>query len=390
MGPVKQAVSKGKRHISKESLKTTGGAKNKDIIGQKNGKRKFQNNVRGMALIHRFGQNLLKNQGISMKIVQGCEIVGSDRVLEIGPGTGNLTVLMLPLCRSLTAVDIDQRMIAEVKKRCAMKGYNNLTAVISDAMKFDLPEFEILAANMPYQISSPFLFKLVNQLEKHRFKRAVLMFQKEFSERLMASPGDKNYSRLSVNIKMFFKVTKVCDVGRKNFNPPPKVDSMVIKLEPRRDVPKINYREWDSLLRILFSRKNRTLRSSLCQKTIADRLITMNPYIFGEINLASMSNEERFEKLAEYRSLIEDIITETRHSINELRGELTESKKNDGLPSFEDVRSRNCSRTDLLALYTSFSVRGFKFCKDNEKSHEMPSLFALEESDDGVQSDVEM
>lgn len=298
---------------------------------------------------------------------------------------------MLPLCRSLTAVDIDQRMIAEVKKRCAMKGYNNMTAVVGDAMKFELPEFEILAANMPYQISSPFLFKLVNQLGKHKFKRAVLMFQKEFSDRLMARAGDKNFGRLAVNIQMFFKVSKVCDVGRKNFNPPPKVDSMVIKLEPRRDVPKINYREWDSLLRILFSRKNRTLRSSLCQKTIADRLLTMNPYIFGEVNLAVITNDERFEKLQQYRTLIEDIIKDTGESINEMGAGYEKKGTAEGMPSFEDKRARNCSRTDLLALFTCFSIRGFKFCKENEKSNEMPNLFVLEESDDGeAQSDVEM
>lgn len=129
----------------------------------------------------------------------------------------------------------------------------------------EFPYFDLCVANIPYQISSPLVFKLLS----HRplFRAAVLMFQAEFAMRLVARPGDSVYSRLSANTALLARVTHLLKVGRNNFRPPPKVDSSVVRIEPRNPVPDVNFREWDGLLRLCFGRKNKTLGGIFRQKT---------------------------------------------------------------------------------------------------------------------------
>jgi 18S rRNA (adenine1779-N6/adenine1780-N6)-dimethyltransferase len=174
----------------------------------------------GLKLDKRKGQHLLKNPGILDKIVAAADIKSSDTVLEIGPGTGNLTVRVLPLAKKVHAIDVDPRMVAEVKKRAVSLGYTNLEAKEGDALRTDLGRFDVCTANLPYQISSLFTFRIL----AHRplFRCAVLMFQKEFAERLLANVGEDKYGRLAINTRLFCKVTHVCLVTAGSFNPPPK------------------------------------------------------------------------------------------------------------------------------------------------------------------------
>lgn len=209
------------------------------------------------------GQHLLRNPGIVKKIIDAANINRSDVVLEIGPGTGNLTVQLCGLARKVRALEIDSRMVAEVKKRMLNAGFTNFEIVQGDALKSPFGEFQVCTANLPYQISSPFLFRLLSN--KTRFRCAVLMFQKEFGERLVALPNDKNYCRLGVNAQLFCTITRVCHVDRKSFNPPPKVDSIVVKLVPKKTKTRIDYFQWDAMLRLIFSRKRKTLRAIFCQ-----------------------------------------------------------------------------------------------------------------------------
>merc|ERR1719230_63071 len=206
------------------------------------------------------GQHLLKNPGIIDKIVAASDIKPSDTVFEIGPGTGNLTMRLLEQARKVVAFEIDPRMAAEVRKRAQTAGRTNLTVQEGDVLRTPWPVFDVCAANLPYQISSPFTFKLL----AHRplFRCAVLMFQKEFAERLIAKVGESQYGRLAVNTRLFVKVSCVCKVSKGSFNPPPEVDSMVVKVVPRDPPIQVNFREWDGLMRICFGRKNKTLRSS--------------------------------------------------------------------------------------------------------------------------------
>eukprot|EP01054_Gregarina_sp_Poly1_P000405 Gregarina_sp_Poly_1__404@NODE_10_length_23460_cov_121_463087_g8_i1_p5_GENE_NODE_10_length_23460_cov_121_463087_g8_i1NODE_10_length_23460_cov_121_463087_g8_i1_p5_ORF_typecomplete_len400_score65_99RrnaAD/PF00398_20/3e69PCMT/PF01135_19/7_3e13Methyltransf_31/PF13847_6/3_8e10Methyltransf_31/PF13847_6/4_8e03MTS/PF05175_14/2_3e09Ubie_methyltran/PF01209_18/1_4e08Methyltransf_25/PF13649_6/3_1e08DOT1/PF08123_13/6_9e07N6_Mtase/PF02384_16/1_5e06PrmA/PF06325_13/3_7e06NodS/PF05401_11/9_3e06NodS/PF05401_11/2_4 len=233
------------------------------------------------------GQHLLKNPGVVAKIVQAADIKRSDVVLEIGPGTGNLTIQLCSLARKVVAIEIDSRMAAEVKKRCLSQGYNNIEIKEGDALKTDYGQFHICLANLPYQISSPFLFKLISHPQHWRC--AVLMFQKEFGERILAQPGEAMYCRLGVNTQVFCSVTRVCNVAAASFNPPPKVDSIAVKIIPKQRVEivgsndilqlcglQLDYAQWDGMLRILFSRKRRTLAASLKSSKTARRLMTLS------------------------------------------------------------------------------------------------------------------
>ncbi|KAL9058361.1 MAG: hypothetical protein Q9162_001816 [Coniocarpon cinnabarinum] len=207
------------------------------------------------------GQHVLKNPGIASAIIEKTSLKQSDTVLEVGPGTGNLTVRILETVKRCIAVEYDARMAAELTKRVqgtAMQ--NRLDVMLGDVIKVDLPRFDVCISNTPYQISSPLVFKLLSLPTPPR--TCMLMFQREFALRLVARPGDKLYSRLSVNAQMWAKVEHVMKVGKGNFRPPPQVESSVVRLTPKHPRPALSYEEWDGLLRVCFVRKNKTLRAS--------------------------------------------------------------------------------------------------------------------------------
>ena len=208
------------------------------------------------------GQHILKNPGVAQAIVDKADLKQSDIVLEVGPGTGNLTTRILEKAKRVIAVEQDPRMAAELTKRFqGTPAAKRLELSIGDVIKMpQLPYFDVCISNTPYQISSPLTFKLLATSPSPR--TCVLMFQREFAMRLFAKAGDKLYSRLSVNAQMWAKVDHVMKVGRNNFNPPPQVESNVVRLTPKNPRPQISYDEWDGLLRIAFVRKNRVMRSN--------------------------------------------------------------------------------------------------------------------------------
>ena len=173
-----------------------------------------------------------------------------------------MTVKLLEKCKQVIACEVDTRLVAELQKRVQNSPMQSkLKIIIGDVLRKDLPFFDVCVANLPYQISSPFIFKLL--LHRPFFRCAILMFQREFAQRLVAKPGDKLYCRLSVNTQLLARVDIIMKVGKNNFRPPPKVESSVIRLEPINPPPEINYKEWDGMLRICFLRKNKTLLNSL-------------------------------------------------------------------------------------------------------------------------------
>ncbi|KAK9734599.1 hypothetical protein RND81_04G150900 [Saponaria officinalis] len=139
-----------------------------------------------------------------------------------------------------------------------------------DVLKCELPYFDSCVANIPYQISSPLVFKLLDV----NFRCAIIMFQREFAMRLVAQPGDKLYCRLSVNIQLLARVNHLLKVGKNNFRPPPKVDSSVVRIEPRRPlpIPAGKLKEWNRMLSLCFSRKNKTPGSIFAQKKVVQTL----------------------------------------------------------------------------------------------------------------------
>ncbi|EJD76436.1 dimethyladenosine transferase, variant [Loa loa] len=192
------------------------------------------------------GQHILKNPGVVNAIVEKSAIKATDTVFEVGSGTGNLTVVLMEKAKKVIACEIDRRMIAELKKRVIGTSHQQkLEMKQGDVIKMEWPFFDVCIANLPYQISSPFVFRMLLQRPLPRY--AVLMFQKEFADRLLAKPGSKLYCRLSVNVQFLAQVEHLMKVKRTEFRPPPKVDSAVVRIAPRNPPPQINF-QVDSFL----------------------------------------------------------------------------------------------------------------------------------------------
>jgi len=224
-----------------------------------------------MQLLKSHGQHFLKNPLIIQGIVEKAGIKASDIVLEIGPGSGNLTAKLLEVARKVIAIEVDARMVAELHKRFqGTELSSKLEIWHGDVLRKDLPYFDLCVANMPYQISAPFMNKLL--LHRPHFRCAVLMFQREFALRLVARPGDEQYCRLSTNTQLLAEVQHLMKVGKNNFKPPPKVESSVVRVTPRVPVPDINFLEWDGLLRIVFNRKHKTVGAIFRQRDVVEML----------------------------------------------------------------------------------------------------------------------
>ncbi|KAI0185895.1 S-adenosyl-L-methionine-dependent methyltransferase [Xylaria flabelliformis] len=232
------------------------------------------------------GQHILRNPGIAQAIVEKAVLKPTDVVLEVGPGTGNLTVQILNRARKVIAVEMDPRMAAEVTKRVQGKPeHKRLEVVLGDVIKQEpLPDFDVCISNTPYQISSPLVFKLLRLPKPPR--TCILMFQREFAMRLTARPGDSLYCRLSVNAQFWAKISHVLKVGRANFRPPPQVDSSVVRIEPKTgsERPNISFEEFDGLLRICFNRRNKVLRSLFLSNKEVLKMLETNYRLYCATN----------------------------------------------------------------------------------------------------------
>jgi len=280
------------------------------------------------------GQHVLKNPLIVQNIVQKADLKSTDTVLEIGPGTGNLTVKLLEGSKKVVAVELDPRMIAELQKRVQGSSYEkHLQIICGDVIKMDLPYFDICVANIPYQISSPLIFKLLS----HRplFRCAVLMVQREFALRLLARPGDALYCRLSINTQLLAKVTHLLKVSKNNFKPPPKVESSVVRITPHNPPPPVNFTEWDGLLRLCFCRKNKTLSAIFRQDSVIKLL------------------EENYKT---YCALKNIQIPDPFPSIKEKLLAILETN------NFLEQRSRTMDIDDFLRLLDVFNKENIHFC----------------------------
>lgn len=222
------------------------------------------------------GQHFLENPEVIKSIVQKSAVNPTDIVLEIGPGNGNLTKLLLDSAQKVIAIEVDPRMIGELTKRFPpySDAGKKLVLLKGDAIKTQWPFFDLCVANLPYQISSPVIFKML--CHRPIFRCAVLMVQREFAMRMVAQPGTECYCRLSANVQMLAKVDHLMKVGKKNFRPPPKVESSVVRVEPKNPMPQIDFVQWDGLLRLSFSRKNKTLGAVFKTKSILNGLFLYN------------------------------------------------------------------------------------------------------------------
>ena len=283
------------------------------------------------------GQHLLKNPMILSEIINKSGIKSTDTVLEIGPGTGNLTMLLLDAAKKVIAIELDPRMVAQLIKRVGVSPYQNkLQLIQGDVLKQKLPFFDLCVANIPYQISSPIVFKLLS----HRplFRAAVLLIQREFAMRLIAKPGTEFYCRLSVNVQLLSKVDHIMKVSKKNFVPPPKVESSVVRIEPIHPLPKINFLEWDGMLRICFSRKNKTLGALFKQKKIFEM-------IYQNYKKFMKNNENNISKMEENQGQIPVIKSEINENDNNesniIKGLLNNMNNDENNMELEDEDDNN-------------------------------------------------
>uniref|UniRef100_A0A8C3AUK1 rRNA adenine N(6)-methyltransferase n=1 Tax=Cyclopterus lumpus TaxID=8103 RepID=A0A8C3AUK1_CYCLU len=240
------------------------------VKAEKKSRRHQEAKNQGIMFNTGIGQHILKNPLVVNGIIEKAALRPTDVVLEVGPGTGNMTVKLLEKAKKVVACELDGRLVAELQKRVQCTPMQTkLQILVGDVLKTNLPFFDVCVANLPYQISSPFVFKLL--LHRPFFRCAVLMFQREFAMRLVAQPGDKLYCRLSINTQLLARVDHLMKVGKNNFRPPPKVESSVVRIEPKNPPPPVNFQEWDGLVRIAFVRKNKTLNAAFnlfCQKHV--------------------------------------------------------------------------------------------------------------------------
>ena len=180
-----------------------------------------------------FGQNFLIDGNVLKSIVAAAELEAEDAVLEIGPGLGVLTQALAKKAGHIVSVELDARLLPVLKETT---GYlSNVTIVQGDGLEYDLsqlPPQSLLVANLPYNVATPIL---VRALELGRFKRIVVMVQKEVAERLAAVPGDGAYGALSLIVRHFATVSRVADVKPSAFYPAPEVTSSIVKLEVKPD-----------------------------------------------------------------------------------------------------------------------------------------------------------
>lgn len=212
----------------------------------------------------RFGQNFLKNIHVIDKILEAAELQPGEPVMEIGPGLGALTDRLLQAEVQLWAVEVDTDLIGMLLER----NHPRLQVVEGDVLKLnwdglvsDVPCK--LVANLPYNISSQVLFKILDH--RTMFSRMILMFQKEVGDRLLAQAGSRDYGILSVLMQTWYEVRRVVQVGPGSFSPPPKVDSVVLQFLP---LPETRFTIDDEevyrkLVRGAFTQRRKTLRNSL-------------------------------------------------------------------------------------------------------------------------------
>ena len=212
----------------------------------------------------RFGQNFLHDANIIRQILAAAELDETERVLEVGPGLGALTDLLLEEAGQVEVMEVDRDLVSRLEQR----GDARLTIHAGDALRMDwdaclkAPPYK-LVANLPYNISSQILFKVL----EHRalFSRLVLMFQKEVGDRLCAAAGCKDYGILSVLIQLWFDVRRVVRVPPGAFHPPPKVHSVVLAFDPlpASRVAIDDERYFVRVVKGAFGQRRKTLRNAL-------------------------------------------------------------------------------------------------------------------------------
>ncbi|MBD9680398.1 16S rRNA (adenine(1518)-N(6)/adenine(1519)-N(6))-dimethyltransferase RsmA [Pseudomonas sp. PDM18] len=216
----------------------------------------------------RFGQNFLHDAGVIHKILRAIAAKEGQHLLEIGPGQGALTEGLVDSGAKLDVIELDLDLIPQLKWRFGLKP--NFSLHQGDAMKFDFssliasPEDKLrVVGNLPYNISTPLIFHLLDHASL--IQDMHFMLQKEVVERLAAEPGNGDWGRLSIMVQYFCRVDYLFTVGPGAFNPPPKVESAIVRLVPYAEPPHPakDHRVLERIVREAFNQRRKTLRNTL-------------------------------------------------------------------------------------------------------------------------------
>ena len=206
----------------------------------------------------KYGQHFLVDISLQKKIVSYASLKSEDVVLEVGPGIGDLTSLILKKAGRVIAVEKDQRLVKLLRERFRKCG--NIEIIEGDVLKQTLPSFNKIISNLPYYISSKFMLIIV----KKSFELGVFTLQKEFVQRLIALKGTPEYGRLSVALQHKMNVIALDSVPSESFSPKPKIDSVIIKITPKQNFHKLsNENLFADLIRQLFTQRNRKISKVL-------------------------------------------------------------------------------------------------------------------------------
>jgi 16S rRNA (adenine1518-N6/adenine1519-N6)-dimethyltransferase len=223
----------------------------------------------------RWGQHFLCDGGVARRIVETAEIDARSEVLEIGPGLGALTDELAARAGRLTLVEIDRGLAARLEARYANDP--RVRVVVGDVLALPLAELAAapgvtVVANLPYNIASPVLFRLLDL--RREFPRAVVMLQEEMAARLIARPGSRDYGAPSVLLQAFAEVRMVFRVSRRSFLPRPEVDAAVVDVRwsaaPRAEIGDVDL--FRAVLRAAFGQRRKMLRNALGTVLAARRL----------------------------------------------------------------------------------------------------------------------
>lgn len=243
--------------MDKQSLaKTT-----KDILNKYN-----------IKLNKNLGQNYLIDRNKRNQIIDFGNITKKDIILEIGPGIGTLTCELSSKAKKVIAIEQDPTIFDILEERLENENITNVELINDDALNVDFPEFNKIISNLPYQISSPITFKFL----EYDFDTAILMYQKEFANRMKGKVGTKDYSRLSAMLYFKCEVELLTNVSAESFIPKPKVDSTVIKLSPKipefegelsklaiSEINEADFKVYSKFTKALFQHKNKKARNAL-------------------------------------------------------------------------------------------------------------------------------
>ena len=212
----------------------------------------------------RFGQNFLQDPVYQQRIANSISLKDGAKCIEIGPGKGAITAHLLRRFSEVEALEMDRDLVTLLEKKYADSG---LTVYQGDVLKADFRQLAggkrlSIIGNLPYNISSPLLFQLIENLDV--IDEMVFMLQKEVVDRMTAGPGTKTYGRLSVTTGLLLHSEKLFDVPPGAFFPAPKVMSSVVKLRPRSDVDaSLDRKVFDGIVKSAFSQRRKTIRNSL-------------------------------------------------------------------------------------------------------------------------------